>query len=351
MALYRWMRPFPVALTLLLAACGGSSSSDGEVRIVASGGGEASAEASARTLEGDPLPPVDTSRSDRVIIDEPYKYIIRVELAPVRDTPLEPEVRRLLAAIPQWRPVLAATDLDPIREIDAIIAASPGRGSRDYVMLARHASRDDRVRGIVELLARAEGTELAWTTRDGVAAALWPGEPEVVQSVAIIRPGWVAIGPSAEVSRFAAIAAREGGELLPGIPMPWDGEHSVVDDGAGLQATGRGLMGDEGQLPYYPDRFELLIENDAQGNVGCGWTGFYPDAAEAESARAHWESRRAEYADNPLLSLFGLASAVQNARFTIDGPRVAFRLDLTLLQMSRLIRFATPMLVGASRRG
>jgi hypothetical protein len=217
-------------------------------------------------------------------------------------------------------------------------------------MLARHASRDDRVKGIVELLARAEGTELAWTTRGGITAALWPGEPEVGQSVAIVRPGWVAIGPSAEVSRFAAIASRPGAELLPGFAMPWDGEHSVVEEGAGLQATGRGLMGDEGQEPHYPDHFELLIRNDAQGNVGCSWQGFYPDATIAEAARAHWESRRAEYAENPLLSLFGLSSAVENARFTIEGGRVGFRLDLTLLQMSRLIRFATPVLVGARRR-
>ncbi len=182
-----------------------------------------------------------------------------------------------------------------------------------------------------------------------MTAAIWPGEPEVVQSVAIVRPGWVAIGPSAEVSRFVALASRDGCDLVNGVTMPWNAEHSVVDDGAGLQATGRGLMGEEDQQPHYPDRFDLLIRNDAQGNIACTWTGYYPDGAQAEAARDHWDARRAEYADNPLLSLFGLASAVQNARFTSEGTRLGFHLDLTLLQMSRLIRFATPILVGARR--
>jgi hypothetical protein len=337
-----------LGLAMACAACGGGEASRAPAAETAATNAPTSGEETNEPAADSPLPPADPARSRSVVLDEPYRYVIRVELSRVRDTPLEPEVRRLLEAIPQWRSVMQATGFDPIAEIDALVAASPGRGSREYVLLAKHRADEARVRTFAERVAEERGAPLEWAMRDGVAAAYWPGEDSVVQSVALPRPKWLVLGPSAEVSRMVAISQNGGGQLVPEVAMPWD-QGDVTDGGAGLQATGRGIMGGEERLPFYPLRFDVRIENDAAGNVTCRWAGYYEDAASAAAARDHWDGRRREYAGNPLLAVLGLRSAIEGATFGTTGDRIDFRLDLTLLQMSRLIRFATPILVGARR--
>jgi hypothetical protein len=50
-----------------------------------------------------------------------------------------------------------------------------------------------------------------------------------------------------------------------------------------------------------------------------------------------------------MLSLLGLSSAIESSRFQADGGDLHIEISLTLLQMSRLVRFATPVLVGGRR--
>ncbi len=332
-------------LLLVLAGCGG-----GATDVQATGGTETVATTGDEAPEvHDLLPLPDPSRSTSVVLDEPYRYIIRSDVSQVRGTPLEPEIRRLLEAIPQWRAVLEVSDLDPINDIDSIIAAAPGRGSKEYVMLARHNSTVDEVKQFVIDIAQSQGRTVEWGEHQGIPTADWPGEPEVEQSVALPRDNWLVLGPSAEVARFIALSRAQGTELVPGFPMPWDGG-SVVDEGAGLMGSGRGIMGGEEERPHYPDRFKVRIWGDENGNVTARWEGSFDDPAEAAEARAFWDSRRLEYADNPMLSLLGLSSAIQGAEFEAEGGELHLQLSLTQLQMSRLVRFATPVLVGGRHR-
>jgi hypothetical protein len=329
----------------LAASCGGAAESSGPT-TVGSADETASAEASV-----DLLPPPTPGRSMQVVLDAPYRYIIRTDITQVRGTPLESEIRRLLEAIPQWRAVLDVSELDPINDIDAIVAGAPGRGSKEYVMLARHRSSVEDVQALIVAIARSQGHQIVWGQHQGIPVAEWPGEPEVVQSVALPREDWLVIGPSAEVSRVIAISRSSSTELVEGFPMPWDGG-AVVEDGVGLMGSGRGVMGggeDIEDRPHYPDRFKVRIWGDEQGNVRARWDGSFDDPAEAAGALQYWEARRAEYAGNPMLSLLGLSSAIESSRFQADGGDLHIEISLTLLQMSRLVRFATPVLVGGRR--
>lgn len=311
----------------------------------ATAGGEHAVTADSRAF----LPPPDPSRSTTVILDEPYRYTLRVELARVRGTPLEREVRRLMEAIPQWRPVLDSTDLDPINEIDSIIAASPGKGSKAYMMLARHTASVERVRGFVVAIAEARGETLEWEDHHGIPVADWPGEAEVEQSVAIARPNWLVLGPSAEVARFVAMAQAGDTEIVPGFPMPWEGDGLVVEPDVGLMGDSRGLAVGAERRPHQPREFTFRMSNDAAGNVTARWHGTYDDAAENAAAAEFWDGQRSDYASNAMLSLLGLSSALEEARFEVADTSLDFSLSLTLLQMSRLIRFMTPMIVGGRR--
>ncbi len=295
------------------------------------------------------LPPPTEGRSSTVILDDPYRYALRVELSRVRGTPLEREVRHLLEAIPQWRTVLDTTDLDPIGEIDSIIAASPGKGSKAYMMLARHSASPDRVRAFVVAIAESRGETLEWGMHDGVPVADWPGEADIAQSVAMVRPNWLAVGPSAEVARFIAMTRAGSTEIVPGFPMPWEGDGPVVEEEFGLMGESRG--GAEGAVarPHFPTEFSFRISNDAEGNVTARWVALFEDAAGVAAASEHWDAQRREYAGNPMLSLLGLSSALEGARFESNENQLTFSLHLTLIQMSRLIRFMTPMIVGGRR--
>jgi len=328
-----------------LCACGGGTT---ETTVGGTTGGAQGAGADDQSAASDLLPPATPGRSASIVLDEPYRYVIRSDISQVRGTPLEPEIRRLLEAIPQWRAVLEVSDLDPINDIEAIIAGAPGRGSKEYVMLARHNAPLEQVREFVVAIAASQGQEVEWGEHDGIPVAGWPGEAEVVQSVALPRDNWLVLGPSSEVARFIAISKTEGSELVSGFPMPWDGG-AVVDEGAGLMGTGRGVMGGEEERPHYPDNFSMRIWGESDGGVTARWQGHFEDAAEAEAAQAHWGARRDEYAGNPMLSLLGLSSAIEGAHFTRDEGDLEFQLTLTQLQMSRLVRFATPVIVGGRR--
>jgi hypothetical protein len=332
-----------LAVVLVLAGCGGARS---DVQTVDGSGPRT--DTSGDEAMQDLLPPPDPARSTSVVLDEPYRYVIRSDVSQVRGTPLEPEIRRLLEAIPQWRAVLEVSDLDPINDIDSIVAGAPGRGSKEYVMLARHNSTVEEVKQLVVDIARSQGHTVEWGEHQGIPAADWPGEPEVEQSVALPRDNWLVLGPSAEVARLIALSRTDGCELVPGFPMPWD-DGSVVDEGAGLMGSGRGIMGGEEERPHYPDRFKVRIWGDENGDVTARWEGSFDDPDDAAEAREYWDSRRQEYANNPMLSLLGLSSAIEDAEFEADGGELHLQISLTQLQMSRLVRFATPVLVGGRR--
>ncbi|MBW2464093.1 MAG: hypothetical protein JRH11_20760, partial [Deltaproteobacteria bacterium] len=186
-------------------------------------------------------------------------------------------------------------------------------------------------------------------THDGIPVADWPGEGDIAQSVAMIRPNWLALGPSAEVARFIAMARAGSTEIVTGFPMPWEGDGSVVEEEFGLMGESRG--GAEGAVarPHLPNEYSFRISNDAEGNITARWVALFPDAAAVAAASEHWDAQRREYAGNPMLSLLGLSSALEGARFESDANQLTFSLHLTLIQMSRLIRFMTPMIVGGRR--
>ena len=283
---------------------------------------------------------------DPVVVHDGYRYLLRLEMASLRDTALEDDARRLFRAIPAWRSVIAETGLDPTREFDAVLVASPERASRRYLVMVRHNSPLARAEQIVASYAASRGdAPPEWREGpNGTRQTTWPGEPDVDQALLLIPNGWLVLGPREEVNRIAMIRSTPTPEILSGLA--WTEDVQLTDADYDLQASGRT---DREPARFRPNHFMLTAHAGERDAIRLRWTGEYASADLADAARQHWEGRRDEYAGNVFLRLVGLAAPVEAGEFQRSGAELTFNMTLTPAQLGRLIRFATPMLVGNGR--
>lgn len=341
-----------IVASMLAVACGGggggggTGATRGEPTMVVeerTGYHESDAREPREPLPDLPSPP--EGRSTTAFVDRDYRYVMRLEMASLRDTPLEPEARRMMESIRYWRDIMEGSGLDPIEQIDRLVVASPEQRSSAFVVLARHHAPAEQMRATVRALAETRELDPGWREVDGLQVARWAMRDERPRSIVILDEHWVAIAPNEQVRRMIAVAAREdGAELVPGTSMPWAESEPLVPDGAGLYAAGREGVRDE-RPEHYPVHFDFHARVREDGGVVCEWRGTYVDADEAKTAHRHWEKRRQSYASNMMVNILDLDRPIEDAKWSRDGEELTFELDLTLEEMALLIRFATTIMI------
>lgn len=91
----------------------------------------------------------------------------------VRDSPFDGAARGLLAAFYDYRVLLAGSALDPLRDFDRLLIATPNPYRlTETLLVARHALSAPAARAALEAGVRASEGELRWTETEGA----WRGE-------------------------------------------------------------------------------------------------------------------------------------------------------------------------------
>ncbi|MBO6938937.1 MAG: hypothetical protein JJ863_28475 [Deltaproteobacteria bacterium] len=278
---------------------------------------------------------------------------IRIDMARVRSSALNDDIRRLMAAIPDWQLLLDGSGIDPIDDLDRLLIASPNLQRSQMVLAGRHAHPDEGqqyVRDVVARFAEARGVEASWTQRHGVPVAPWPNEDTTERVVAIVGPRHFVIARPQDLPTILAIAlAREqagededdedevervrGPDAL--LSMGPEEAFSVEVEGARNFVRGR--------VQHIPERLRIAVSEEPDKAVLKG-RARYEDEATAAAALTYWEGQRDRYSRALLVGGY-----VRGLELAADGRHVTIEHRLSFGQARLLISFAQGAMQSRAR--
>jgi hypothetical protein len=275
---------------------------------------------------------------------------LRMNMARIRNSPLAPNVRRLLANIPDWQAVLGGSGLEPVDDLERVLIASPNLHRSRVVIGGRHEGDPALPRDIVARMAETRGKAADWTTAEGIPVAPWHDDDTTERLIALIGPGHFAISRPEDLPRVLAIAqARQARKARANAdsdssgldPTAW-GEAllSLGDDEAitleveGARNFVRGPM-----AARFPTRLRIAAVEHPSGLVRLATEGSFDSTDEATAARDFAEQVREAYARNVFLQLSGLGNVLKEAELSQDGSTLRLRLDLNVAQVRLLLGY------------
>lgn len=281
---------------------------------------------------------------------------IRLDMALVRASPLAPDVRRLLDAIPDWHLILDGSGIDPIDDLDRLLIASPNLRREQLVMAGRHAHADrgtEFIRETVTHFAEAQGTRERWRTQDGVPVADWPNEDETARVLAIVGPRHFTISRPEDLPRMLGIAAARAERAEEDETEAGQGADALLSMGEGeafsfeVEGARNFVRGRDEILEFIPDRMRVAFVDEGEIVRVVGLATF-ADEEKAEAAREHWEAERARF-DTFATRLFA-GSALRSMTLERDGRRVRMGTTLTHGVARTAFAYAQGMLEAQARR-
>ncbi|MCS6799638.1 MAG: hypothetical protein NZ898_14175 [Myxococcota bacterium] len=331
-------------------AASASDGSDESASALAAGdaGTEPDAALVAAIVDGgdDGAVATPTARTGTYRIPPGAQLAFRMDMTRVRASPLADDVRRLLAAIADWRALLDGSDISPVDDLERILIASPNLERARMVFAGRHEGDEQRVREVVARMAAARGVEAHWTERAGVPVAPWPDADETERLVAIVGPRHFVIARPEDLPRVLAIAhARAERRRDAGSGPARDADEDVSPADALLAMEPGEVVTFEvegahafvrGERRHVPLRGRLAVADLVEGRSRVTVEAVFATPEEAAQARDYWNAVRESQMRGFWVQAFGLASALE--RTTLEAR------DSSLLIETRLdvgqLRFA-----------
>jgi hypothetical protein len=282
---------------------------------------------------------------------------LRVHMGRVRQSPLAEDVRNLLDAVPDWRLVLGGSGLDPLRDLERLYLATPDLRRSNLVIAGEYVGSAELPRAAVAALAAARGRAAPWSKRGGIAVAPWLNEDETERVVALIAPQQFAITRPDDLPRVLlvarALAARkkekagttaeetEAGQGDALLALDEQQSFAVSIEGARMFARGN--------IRGVPERLELSVSLQENGEYAVQASGFFENSRAAESARDYWQNVRDQFASHPLVSLIGMRAPLTRSELRADESEVAFSTQVTVPQARVLLGFVRQALGRTAR--
>lgn len=269
---------------------------------------------------------------------------LRFDLGLVRDSPLAPGVDELLRTNPDFQRVIGGSGMEPLRDLDQLLLASPvpyDRSRYVYVGRSRHDTAWARER--VDAIAAAHGESAAWTTTAGFPSAPWKdadyADGIAHRSVLLLDEQHFVLCRDEDVGDalawLATVAARTDGA---------EGPAAVIGLGRGellgLQIDGARRYV-RGRVEIVPSTLRVSLSTAEEG-IALRLRGDYPSADEAAAGTAHWSDFRDQGVAQLRGSLFGagVAALLADVTFTTDDDALRAQSDLTMRQAVSLLQFA-----------
>jgi hypothetical protein len=275
---------------------------------------------------------------------------LRLDLVRMRQSPLAPDIRALLAAVPDWQALLDGSGIEPLDDLERLLIASPNLQRAQLVMSGRYVGEVSRVREAVARMAAARGETVRWRRERGFEVARWPNADATERVIALVGPQAFTITRSEDLPRVIAVARerrREAERLAheTGAPVPDDAAallSMVEGEVVSLEIEGARafVRGNANAIPVRARGAATELEG---GVVAIRAEGSFDDDAQAEAARAFWDRMRASYARNPLVALVGLSSALERATLRSEGATIFFETQLEPRQVAFALRYLRGM--------
>ena len=312
---------------------------------------------------------------------------IRIDMARVRASALAPDVRSLLSEIPDWRLILQGSGLDPLRDTERLLLASPNLQRAQWVIAGTVVTPEGQtggevIRGATSALAESQSQTAAWRTQRGVPVARWHNQDATERIIAILGPRHFVICRPQDLERVLAIArARESSARAANAPEEStddpeasndegdEGANAGTEEAALEEATGADAllaMGIEaaltievegarrfvrvGRQELVPQSLRANVRHADAAHVTLTASATYENAEEAETALAYWEEQRRRAAANPFVRLSGMNRPLSDGRLEREGSRLDIELTLTIGQTRLLLGYLEGAIVARARR-
>jgi len=277
---------------------------------------------------------------------------LRIDLVRLRQSPLAPEVRALLAAVPDWHAILDGSGIEPLDDLERLLIASPNLQRSRLVMSGRYVGDETKVREAVARMAAARGETPRWRRERGFDVARWPNIDATERVIALVGPHAFTITRDEDLPRVIAVARerrREAERLAQaaGTPVPDDADallSMAEGEVLSIEVEGARAFVRGGPTESIPTRLRAAARELAAGRVEVVADGHFESANQATAAREFWDGMRATYARNALVALVGLGSALDHATIEVEGDTLHFRTELTPRQIALVLRYARGML-------
>ncbi|MET0284080.1 MAG: hypothetical protein ABW352_06410 [Polyangiales bacterium] len=265
---------------------------------------------------------------------------LRVDMTRIRNSPIAPDVRRLLAAIPDWKALLEGSGIDPLEQLDRLLIATPNLQREKIVLAGKYFGGEQVVRAAVEQLGQARGVPTAWRTQGNVPVAPWANADATPRMIAIIGPEHFAIAREEDLPRVLAIAsARAKGKKKVAGLHPADALLSMEDnEGLSVEVEGVANFVRKGR-PGIPEHLRLSAVEIARLRAELRGVLGYPDETAAAQGLEMLRSLRDRYASNALVALLGLADPLEDAEIEQSAKDVRVKVTLTAEQMRLILGY------------
>lgn len=310
---------------------------------------------------------------------------LRLDVARVSASPLGPDVRRVLSAMPDWQALLEGSGIEPLEDMDRLLIASPNLHRSRLIAAGRATGDEAAIRAAAERMAAASGQTLEWRTVRGVPVADWHDRDPTDRVIAILGPRHFVIAREVDVPRVIAVAraragarrrggeteedeaapgggedGAEGGERAPAAPREHPADALVsMEDGEGLSLEVEGFRifaaarpQQNAPLERLPVRLRIGLLELPNGSVGARIAGRFEDAEQAEAAVAYWNPIREAYGSNAFVQAIGLGGMLSRMDVTTEGDEVRASVDIQVGEMRRLLNLVHAYFVdrAAARR-
>ncbi|MCB9591887.1 MAG: hypothetical protein H6719_04055 [Sandaracinaceae bacterium] len=271
---------------------------------------------------------------------------LRLDVERIRRSPLGPDVRALLAAMPDWQALLEGSEIDPLQDLDRLLVATPNLQRSRLIVAGRVTADADAIRAAAERLAAGAGQPLTWRTESGVEVARWYNHDDTERVVAIIGPRHFVLCRPEDLPRVMAVArnraAEEDDEGAPtehpadALLSMGEGEGlSLEVEGARQFAQARGRT--RGPIEMVPTEIRLALSELPADAIAARSRWTYEDADRAGTAAGYWDGMREAYGHNVITAVLGIAPILQRATIEAEDDHFQGNVDLQVAEMRRLL--------------
>ncbi|MDH5673901.1 MAG: hypothetical protein OEZ06_17215 [Myxococcales bacterium] len=273
---------------------------------------------------------------------------LRLHMGRVRASPLAADVEGLLSAIPDWKLLLDGSGIEPLRDLERMLLASPNLKRENFVVAGQYVGDESVPRKAVENLAKARQAQARWKRHDGIAVAPWHDADATERIIALIARERFVISRPEDLQRVLAVAttlAERGAETAKSGKKTQTQAMEAGDALLGLRGAETLAVSVEGarvfvqgQMRGIPDRLEARAIEADQG-IEIQAEAHFDDEAQAKDALAYWTRVRSRYASHPLLAFTGMRKPLVDAELRIEGPALRVQTRVSLRQARVLLGF------------
>ena len=154
---------------------------------------------------GDPVAMVGGDKTN--VVDTNANVRLAIYTEKIRRHPLGPRIGKLLGSIYQWRDFFGPAGLDPIRDVDRVmVTGSQLRNSKDVVAILKLNVGQERIRGAIDAIVRADTEHGEWLDASVPAATAYADRAPRI--FVLGAPGIVVVTPPSALENVLAGAKR-----------------------------------------------------------------------------------------------------------------------------------------------